>query len=92
MVKLRHGAVAVYQRSQQRHHRLGADGVALSQFVNSLPALLGTASRNMFLNIFSLGLQVHRAALNGAAAVLLHPMLSQYVVGRRSGLSLQLID
>jgi hypothetical protein len=34
MVKLRHSAVAAYQRLQQRLHRVGTDGVALSQFVN----------------------------------------------------------
>jgi hypothetical protein len=41
VIKLRHGAVAVYQGLQQRHNRVGADRVALSQLVNSLPALLG---------------------------------------------------
>jgi hypothetical protein len=41
VVKLRHRAVAVHQGLQQRHHGVGANGLPLSQFVNSLPALFG---------------------------------------------------
>jgi hypothetical protein len=41
MVELRHIAVGVHQGLQQRHHRIGTDRVSVSQFVNSLPALVG---------------------------------------------------
>jgi len=41
VVKLRHHAVAVHQGLQQRHNGVGANGVSLSQFINSLSALFG---------------------------------------------------
>ena len=41
MLELRHRAVAVQERLQQRHHRIGTDAVTLSQIVDCPQALVG---------------------------------------------------